>query len=965
MPVGAGSSVVTGRERLVVLSSLLVFCAILFPGVFLRGEIIGPADLSFCYRPWAAHNPQQIQPGYYNLSDQFDEIMPTLAHQMDRLSQGDLPNYTDKIQNGSPMFWVIRHEAKMLPLIGLSLLFGFPVAWTLFLVGRLLVGGLFFHLYLRRNGVSSAGAFLASLTFCFSSYVIQNFGITMVSQYFLIPILLYSIDVLLERRSVLWGLLFPVLVNQLLVSGYPTTAAYILCFLVGYGAFRALSLRPIPFGQIGVMAFLGVIAIGLTAPSLLASADFFSQFDWSYRQNYWDKSVLPYMTVSYLAQFFYGPPWTGRWLREAVYVGVLPLLLAGFGALVSFRRRSGVLRISPEYLARFYSVALFLTLCCTYNFFSILEIVRYIPVLNASQPNNLVILIPPLVSVLAAFGFDAVAGRSARVWQYGAVGAALSVAVYALSQKVSADWARIAADEFVKDHLRTQAVLACVSIAVLGAIVWRRGAAAVTVAATLLIGVDLVYPSLGWNRSIARDAYYPETPAIAFLKSKVGDDKIFLLEKEFLANTPEVFGLRTVAGRGFFNSRTKAIYKTLYDNAFYEAPTQALFPATAETRLGIQLFDALGLRYIVAPRGIDLNAVYPSSAVATPSPEVELRAYLQPEWNETVSLPAGGSVEQSFVAARDFNLIAVVPQAHLSTLAGSAQLLAVVEDANGELGRGVRALAPDEAGNLSIPLSGSVVVRRGGLYRVKLTVLGDVKGTLDLRWAKGVDLVPNGTLSAGGAPLSGDLRMEIAAQALDTPGGKFNLIYDKDLTVWENTRAFPRAWATYAAQRISDEELLKAMRDDKIDLRTVTALPPDAAPFKGSGAGRPNVVIQSVLDDRQLYTVSAAADALLVVSDNYDAGWQVRINGKPATLERANFNMRAVRIPAGDSQVEFVYDPPFLVKGFRYAAAAMLFHLLLLLTWGTAPRGGLRRGTDVMKSVAVEEVYAPRVANAR
>ena len=953
------------REGLLVFTSLLVFCAILFPGVFLRGEIIGPADLSFCYRPWSDHNPLQVRPGYYNLSDQFDEIMPTLAHQMDRLAQGDLPNYTDKIQNGSPMFWVIRHEAKMLPLIALSLLFGFPVGWTMFLVGRLLIGGLFFHLYLRRNGVSAPGAFIASIAFCFSSYVIQNFGITMVSQYCLIPLLLYSIDVLLERRSVLWALLFPVLVHQLLVTGYPTTAAYILCFLAGYGAFRSVTLRPIPYTQIAVMAFLGVVAIGFTAPSLLASADFFSQFDWTYRQNYWDKSVVPYMTVSYLTQFFYGPPWTGRWLREAVYVGVLPLVLAAFGALRSFAPSEPRTRISPQQLARFYSVALFLTLCCTYNFFSILEIVKYIPVLNASQPNNLVILIPPLISVLCAFGFDAIARREAKLWQYGVVAAALGAAVYALVGRVNGDWTRIAADEFVKDHLRTQVAIGVVSLALLAAIVWRRGRIGVAVAVTMLLAVDLVYPSLGWNRSIARDAFYPETPAVAFLKQRIGDDKIFLLEKEFLANTPEVFGLRTVAGRGFFNSRTKAIYKTLFDNAFYEAPTQALFPATAETRLGIQLFDALGLRYVVAPRGIDLNALLPGGAPsAAPASPLELRAYLQPEWNDVVAVKSGQSIEQSFTAARDFKLTTIVPQAHASTLAGAVQLLAVVEDASGELGRGVRALAPDEAGNLAVALASPVSVRRGGQYRVKFTVVGDVKGTLDLRWAKGVDLVPNGTLSAEGGALDGDLRMEVAAEALDTPGGKFRLIYDKDLTIWENTRAFPRAWATYGAKQLPDQQVLAALREDRLDLQAATVLPPDAAPFVGEAPGRPNVVIQSVLDDRQLYTVSAAANALLVVSDNFDAGWQVRVNGKPAVTERANYNMRAVRVPAGDSQVEFVYDPPFLVTGFRYAAAAILFHLLLLLTWGTAARGGIRRAE--IREIAVEEVYAPRQrANAR
>ncbi len=52
----------------------------------------------------------------------------------------------------------------------------------------------------------------------------------------------------------------------------------------------------------------------------------------------------------------------------------------------------------------------------------------------------------------------------------------------------------------------------------------------------------------------------------------------------------------------------------------------------------------------------------------------------------------------------------------------------------------------------------------------------------------------------------------------------------------------------------------------------------------------------------------ASANCFLVLSDTYYPNWKARVNGKKAPIYKANYFLKAVPIPEGESQVEFVYS---------------------------------------------------------
>lgn len=78
------------------------------------------------------------------------------------------------------------------------------------------------------------------------------------------------------------------------------------------------------------------------------------------------------------------------------------------------------------------------------------------------------------------------------------------------------------------------------------------------------------------------------------------------------------------------------------------------------------------------------------------------------------------------------------------------------------------------------------------------------------------------------------------------------------------------------------------------------------------------IQLTSYRPDRMVYQTNAVRDGLAVFSEIYYRGnedWQTLLDGKPVQHLRANYVLRAMRIPAGRHTIEFRFDPPAAKTG--------------------------------------------------
>lgn len=139
------------------------------------------------------------------------------------------------------------------------------------------------------------------------------------------------------------------------------------------------------------------------------------------------------------------------------------------------------------------------------------------------------------------------------------------------------------------------------------------------------------------------------------------------------------------------------------------------------------------------------------------------------------------------------------------------------------------------------------------------------------------------------------------------------------LTLFENPTALPRAFFVPRVEVISSQDaLLARLPESRDDLQTVAFVEqPVRSGFMGSPhpAGDARVEFRTNDPERVTLDVEAPVRGFLVLSDQYFPGWRATVNGRPATIERANYVFRLVEVPAGPSTVEFTYVPLSLAIG--------------------------------------------------
>ena len=156
------------------------------------------------------------------------------------------------------------------------------------------------------------------------------------------------------------------------------------------------------------------------------------------------------------------------------------------------------------------------------------------------------------------------------------------------------------------------------------------------------------------------------------------------------------------------------------------------------------------------------------------------------------------------------------------------------------------------------------------------------------------------------------------------------------VSVFENTRALPRAWLASNEQILSDSEILSVIRtgdmpDGSIWDPRQTALVEAPVDFSGDTVSDPAAHAGLLRHEPNRVVVQTASQspAILILSENSYPGWRAYVDGRTADILRVNYNLRGVVVQQGNHVVEFVYRPYSVMIGLLLS----LFVFTLLILW--------------------------------
>ncbi len=188
------------------------------------------------------------------------------------------------------------------------------------------------------------------------------------------------------------------------------------------------------------------------------------------------------------------------------------------------------------------------------------------------------------------------------------------------------------------------------------------------------------------------------------------------------------------------------------------------------------------------------------------------------------------------------------------------------------------------------------------------------------------------------------LRSNASSQAIDSTMKNFNalnmlntryVIYNTEAPPLVNKHELGSAWFVNDLRVVAnaDEEIMSLGNinpaEEAIVDQRYKELIKEFTPEQDSTA---DIFLFSYLPNHLTYRSKSEKEQLAVFSEiYYDKGWQAYIDGTPVPHFRADYLLRAMRIPAGNHTVEFKFHPKSYYTGEKISLAGSILLILMLI----------------------------------
>ena len=668
------------------------------------------------------------------------------------------------------------------------------------------------------------------------------------------------------------------------------------------------------FLAIGIAAAQLLPTMELTSFSLRAGgldADFFASF-----------SLHPALLALLASPFLLGDPYPKLAVELVGYVGMLPLLLAGW-AIARDRQR-----------ARFFALVALVALLLALGRWNPLYLALLrVPVLNWFRvPARFLLLFTFAVAILAAMGADALQAELGRA--SGRQGSA-TLAILGMASLILVAWlgSAVSVEALLGAWRFLPAILLVGSLVVLWA-AWHKSLRADLFQGVclLLLVVDLgafgaVYAK-SYNATMPRAQFREEPRSLDFIRRDSDLARVMTHEeitpvlpvmRESLF--PNIAMIHGVQGANGYFPLTPARWAALWSG---------MTPA---------LLDAFNVKYYLIPQVLPVDEASEFYDLENPfSPSLVGRAHAMPP------TPAGALIIESYVSHS------------VDLVDGALAAEILIEAADGQrvplplrIGLDTAEWAYDRSDvQTSIRHSKPAIARSwparsgfppedhpGYVYQTEYA-LGDALQVV------GIEIRPHVAAAY--------LRVERCIFV--APDGQRRLLSDllgygdhtlayrsEDVAIYENHQVLPRAYLVHRALVEPDQvralELVMAAEFDPASLAVLDA----GRELVGDADPRDRVILSHYGADRIVVEAASDAEGYLVLGDAHYPGWAATVDGAPAEVHLANGYVRAVHLKPGEHRVVFEYRPVW----FRVGAG---LSLLCLGVWCALAVLSMRHAAD-------------------
>ena len=159
---------------------------------------------------------------------------------------------------------------------------------------------------------------------------------------------------------------------------------------------------------------------------------------------------------------------------------------------------------------------------------------------------------------------------------------------------------------------------------------------------------------------------------------------------------------------------------------------------------------------------------------------------------------------------------------------------------------------------------------------------------------------------------------------------QFSLLYSNGVAIYRNQACEDRALLVFNYQVRDAALVLAEVRSDKFDPQSVLLLEekPESVTEPEGQMTTPttNTAVRITLyePDEVQIEASSPRPGFLLLLDTYFPGWIASVNGRPARIYCADYNFRAVTLPAGRSTIRFSYQPNSLRMGMALSFISLI-----------------------------------------